>query len=104
MGRRMWREGCGRCMPIQKKTDNDDSKVELFAIRFCIFSVRSRLRRSQVRRFDGLAIPPPTYSADAIGGGEYDDSNVESFAARFYLFPVQDRLRRGHVRVRGRGP
>ena len=66
------------------KTENDDSKVEFFAVRFCIFSLRNRLRRSQVRdRFDGLAIPPPTYSVDAIGGCEHDDSNVELCAARF---------------------
>ena len=55
-------------------------------------------------RFDGLVIPPPTYSVDAIGWGEHYDSNVELFAARFYLFPVQDRLRRGQFRVRVRGP
>ena len=66
---REWRDGCGRCLPV-KTTDNDDPKVELFAVRCCLFSVRDRLRRSQVRaRFDGLAIPPPTYSVDAIGGG-----------------------------------
>ena len=79
---REWREGCGRCLPIQK-TDNDDPNVELFAVRVCLFSSRDRLRRGQVRvRFDGLAIPPPTHSVDAIGGGEHDDSKVELFAAR----------------------
>ena len=91
-------------MPI-KKTDNDDPKVELSAVRCCLFPVRDRLWGSQVRaRFDGLAIPPPTYSVDAIGGGGHDDSNVELFAARFDLFSVQYRLRLGHVRVRVRGP
>ena len=93
-------------------SDSDDSKVELFAPRFCLFSSQKRARGSETRASFGDGSGEDKEEGtdetatlmkkgmEAGGGGDSDDSKVELFAPRFCLFSSQKRARGGETRAR----
>ena len=90
------------------QSENDDSKVELFARTKCLISSQIRLRGPQVRAsFGGPSLQTESDASEeplTLEASENDDSKVELFARTKCLISSQIRLRGPQVRASFGGP